>query len=115
MIDDLAKLADDVTAARRAVSELRGHADSADGLVTVTVDGDGRLIDLELDARIYRNADSVALAEQIKQTFDQAIEDATRQAIRLMRATILPRAGATTDLVLDPVLEQIRLRAERTS
>jgi DNA-binding protein YbaB len=115
MIEDLQKLAEDVSAARAAVADLRGIGESPDGVVRVTVDGDGQLVDLELDPRIYRVTDSAALAEVIKAAFGSALEDATRQAFDIMRGTILPAGEEAVDLVVDPLLEQIRRRTERGS
>jgi DNA-binding protein YbaB len=116
MIEDFTKLAEDLQAARRAASDVRGRAESDDGLVAVTVDGDGGLVGLELDPRIYRTPDSSALAETITKTFAGAVEDATRRAFAVMRTTMLPGADEeTADLVIGPVLEQIRRRKERSA
>lgn len=115
MIEDFLKLAEDVRTTRAAVADLRGIGESPDGTVRVTVDGDGQLVDLELDPRIYRVTDSAALAAVIKGAFGDAIEDATRQAFDVMRDTILPAGEEAVDLVVDPLLEQIRVRVERES
>lgn len=115
MMEDFTKLAEDLQAGRRAASEVRGRAESGDGLIAVTVDGDGGLVSLELDPRIYRTPDASALAETITKTFGSAVEDATRRAFAVVRKTMLPDADeATVDLVIGPVLEQIRKRNERS-
>jgi DNA-binding protein YbaB len=106
MIDDLTKLAQELGAAQRAASEVRGRAESEDGLVSVVVDGGGTLAELHLDPRIYRNPDSAQLAESIKQTIGRAFEDATRQAFAVVRK-VLPEAEQDA-LPLEPVLAEIR-------
>ena len=113
MIDDLTNLAKELGAARRAASEVRGRAESDDGMVTVVVDGDGGLVELGLDPRIYRCQDSAALADSIRQTIGRALEDATREAFTVMRK-VLPEAEQNDQLLIEPVLAEIRKRTGGT-
>jgi DNA-binding protein YbaB len=108
MIDDLTKLAEELGTVRQAASEVRGRAESDDGLVCVVVDGDGSLIELDLDPRIYRTPDSAALADSIKDTIGRALEDATRQAFAVVRK-VLPEAEQD-EFLFEPVLAEIRKR-----
>ncbi|GAB2678069.1 YbaB/EbfC family nucleoid-associated protein [Kribbella swartbergensis] len=108
MIEDLTKLAEELGAARRAASEVRGRAVSDDGLVTVVVDGDGGLAELELDPRIYRNPDSALLADCIKQTIARALDDATQQAFAVVRK-VLPEAERD-ELLFEPLLAEVDRR-----
>lgn len=109
MIDDLTSLAQELGAAQRAAAEVRGHAESDDGLVHAIVDGEGALVELELDPRIYRDPDSAALADTIRQTISRALEDATRQAFAVVRK-VLPEAEQG-ELPVEPVLAEIRKRS----
>lgn len=72
-------LREDLLAARDALPDIRGRAESADGLVAVTVDGRGRLCELTLDPRIYRSPDSRALSADITATVAAATRLATEQ------------------------------------
>ena len=112
MIDDLTSLAEELGAAQRAAAEVRGQAESDDGLVHVVVDGQGTLTELHLDPRIYRNPDSAQLADAIKQTIGRAFEDATRQAFAVIRK-VLPDAEQDA-LPIEPVLAEIRKRTGGT-
>jgi DNA-binding protein YbaB len=109
MIDDLTSLAEELGAAQRAAAEVRGRAESDDGLVSVVVDGEGNLAELDLDPRIYRSPDSAALADSIRQTIGRALEDATRQAFAVVRK-VLPEAEQG-ELPIEPVLAEIRKRS----
>lgn len=80
-------------ALRDRVPDLTATADSEDGLVTATVDGRGRLVDLELDARIYRGPDSRALAERIGATARLAAARAEDQAGALAAALMSDPMG----------------------
>lgn len=114
MVGDYLKLAEDLRSARRSMDEVRGRAESDDGLVEAVVDCNGTVVELELDARVYRNPDSVALARQIKDTIRAAVADATRQAFAVMRKSLPADAREeSADLVLDPILQQLGLHEER--
>lgn len=65
---------------KKAYPESVVTADSADGLVSATVDGRCRLVELYLDQRVYRSPDSAALARAILDTVHAAAGEAGRRA-----------------------------------
>jgi DNA-binding protein YbaB len=71
---------------QRQIAAVQATAESADGMIQVTVGPHGELVDLTLRPGIYRTPDSNALAAQILAT--------TREAVRLaheqLRALIEP-------------------------
>ena len=77
---------------RRAVQELsdtRGRAESADGLVQAETGRSGELFSLSVDPRVYRGEDAEELAEEILSTVTAAQEDFDRLAFRVVR-TVFP-------------------------
>jgi DNA-binding protein YbaB len=75
---------------RDALTEIRGIADSPDGLIRATTDAHGRLLELELDPRIYRSADSQALTTAITDTVRAAAEAAEAEIERLGGKLLTP-------------------------
>ena len=67
------------------LADVRGTADSVDGLVYAEVDGHGRLTDLWLDPRVCPRSDSHALAASIVDTVWAATREAAADAHRLTR------------------------------
>lgn len=64
---------------RKVSEEIRDKkfaATSADGLVTVEVVPGGLITNLEINPRVFRNADSKGLAATILQTMNQALTQA---------------------------------------
>ncbi|GAB3938182.1 hypothetical protein GCM10029976_052300 [Kribbella albertanoniae] len=112
MIEDLTKLAEELGAAQRTAAGTVGHAESDDGLIRAAVDGQGVLIELVLDPRIYRTPDSTALAEAIRATVTRAAEDAALKAFAVMRK-LLPDAEQDEPL-MEPVLAELRKRTGGT-
>ncbi|GAB3465116.1 YbaB/EbfC family nucleoid-associated protein [Actinophytocola sediminis] len=111
IIADYEKLAEEVERLRRTIAETQETADSADGLVSATVGGNGELIEVWLDPRIYRSPDSAALATTITETIRQAARQA-EELVFAEAAKFLP-AGATpesTDLRVDPFLHALDRR-----
>lgn len=68
--------------------KLRQSASSGDGLVTVTVDSKGALVELKLDPRIYRQPDSTELAATIMSTIKLAASAVQEKVIKTMSAVI---------------------------
>ncbi|MGH9059910.1 MAG: YbaB/EbfC family nucleoid-associated protein [Acidimicrobiales bacterium] len=75
---------------RTALTEIRSTADSPDGLIRATTDGHGRLLELELDSRIYRTTDSRALTAAITATVHAAAEAAEAEIARIGRQLLAP-------------------------
>lgn len=73
------RVVEELRAAHRELAAVRASADSADGLVTATVDGRGELLALDLDPRIYREHDTRALGARILAAVAEANADARRQ------------------------------------
>lgn len=62
-----------------AGTDVRGSGDAEDGAVTVVLDADNQLIDLELDPRALRLGSIGALQQAIKDAFTEASGDVRRQ------------------------------------
>ena len=77
---DYEGLAAGIRRVRNNLGAVEATADSPDGLVSATVDGRGRLLDLRLSSRVYRELGSAALAESVVDTVRAAVELAGRQA-----------------------------------
>lgn len=105
---DYTKLASDVREMQRKLAETRASAESPDGFIRVTVGGRGELLELELNPRIYRSIDSVALAADIKDTIQAAVESARLTAFELNRPFLPHDAQVSNiDLDFDPFLHQL--------
>lgn len=64
----------------RALRDRRveATATSPDGLISATVDGRGRLVDLWLDERVYRAPDSKAFSRMVIDTIQAAATETVR-------------------------------------
>jgi DNA-binding protein YbaB len=71
-----AKIRGNLSEMQRAMAEVTATAKSPDGFVKATVGARGQLTKLELDARIYRRADSGKLAATITETVQKAATEA---------------------------------------
>jgi DNA-binding protein YbaB len=78
---------------RDALAEIRSIADSPDGLISATTDGHGRLLELELDPRVYRTTDSQALTTAIADTVRAAAEAAEAEIARIGDKLLTPSTG----------------------
>lgn len=109
------QMVDTFTSLREQVRSLTVTAHSADRLVTAVAAPGGRIVDLELDPRIYRNPDSYALADSILSAIEQA-QDGVANREAEIRAKALPEAEALGGSVgLDPKeLKQIFEPLSRT-
>jgi DNA-binding protein YbaB len=87
---------------RDSVAGASGSAESPDGLVAATVGVYGELVELVLDARIYRTQDAEALAEQIRAVINKA-RLAAQDDVRRELAKYLPtEADGPADLAFKP-------------
>lgn len=82
---DLGPLLRGIRAVQRDLSDRRASATSRDGLVTATVDGRGRLLELTIDRAAFRYPNSRALRnavlEAVRGATDHAAEDAARRLL----------------------------------
>lgn len=78
---DLEEIEREALRLQRALTEARGTAESADGLVQATVGGRCELVELVLDPRIYRVQDAAALAEDISTAIRKAAARAREQVL----------------------------------
>lgn len=101
------RLTERVLAMRDGIDEITVTEHSPDGLVTVVVDGRSKLLELELDPRIYRDQNADALAKTIMATVLAATESAEHDAARLVMK-LMPGAEvadeADVDSMFDPAL-----------
>jgi DNA-binding protein YbaB len=113
MAGDYERLAADLRDARRSMDDATGTAESADGLVAVTVGATGELLELTLSPRIYRSTDSAELADLIVETIRAAGKEAAKHAFAALKPFLPPEVGPdTADLVLDPILHQLSRRGK---
>jgi len=89
-----ARLRSDMDDLQRRLAALRVSFESDDGLVRATVGPRGQLVDLSLDRRIFREADSDRLARTIVATV-QAASAQTAGQIEEMLAGYLPANSGT--------------------
>ena len=111
---DYERIADEVKTIQRKLAEVRATAESDDGLVNAVVGGRGEVIRLDLDPRIYRTADSDALAKAITGTIHRAVARAQAEVFTLVRPFLPADATPkTADLDFDPFLTSLDRAAQR--
>lgn len=96
MLQQYREIRDRLGDAQRQITELTATASSEDGMVTVTVDHQGDLVELQLNPRVYRVLDSATLSETIVATTKRATADVRQRAKELM-APLLPPGTAAPD------------------
>jgi DNA-binding protein YbaB len=90
--------------------EVRETAESADGLITVTLGARGELLALELDPRIYRTTDAAALAQDILDTVRRAA-DAVRERVKKLTTEAFGESDTGDDPAFGPVLGRLERMA----
>jgi DNA-binding protein YbaB len=88
MLDNLRTAVNGMNDLQTRMQEVTGTAWSADRMVKAVVGPRGQLTHLEIDPRVYRNPNSVALAETIVATVRAAAEQAMRRSQELIDATV---------------------------
>lgn len=107
------RLRDDLLEIKSRIADIEVTADSPDGLISATVVGRGELSELRLDPRIYRTADSKALAKSIVDTIGAAVEMAEEELFTITRPFLPPGAEfGGTDAHTDPFMHQLDKRIE---
>jgi DNA-binding protein YbaB len=81
---DLRRLVEQGPELARQARAVQATETSLDGLVSVTVGPQGRVVRLDLDPRIYRTQDARALAGLITETIEHAVWTAEDQVVALM-------------------------------
>jgi DNA-binding protein YbaB len=82
-----------IQAADEQMNGLTGSASSTDRMVTATVDGQGRLVDLKLAGGRYRKLAPAELTGRIVETVRAAQENAARQASDAFAGLLPPGLG----------------------
>jgi DNA-binding protein YbaB len=104
-LTEYTRLAEQMTAMRNNVDEIRGTGYSDDDLVTAVVGGRGNLVELELDPRIYRDRNATELAAKIVAAVHEAAEDAEREAVKFAEKLLPPNQRRDdVDPMFDPAL-----------
>lgn len=80
----LGKLVEEGPELARRARAVQATETSPDGLVSVTVGPQGRVVRLDLDPRIYRNQDARALADLITETIEHAVWTAEDRVVEIM-------------------------------
>jgi DNA-binding protein YbaB len=75
-----ARLRTRLESVRHKLTDVEATASSTDGMVTATVDGQGRLVRLELHPRVFRTLPTAMLSDAIMATTHRAAEHAARRA-----------------------------------
>ncbi|MGF7237060.1 MAG: YbaB/EbfC family nucleoid-associated protein [Frankia sp.] len=73
MAADFERMRAETGAVRERLLAVRGKAKSEDRFVTAEVDSRGRLVNLEIDPRVFRRPDARRLAEVIVETVGAAV------------------------------------------
>jgi DNA-binding protein YbaB len=89
------------------MKSVTGSASSKDRMVTATVDGQGRLVDLTLAGNRYRQLAPGELASRIVATIRSAQDDAVRTTTGLLNEVLPPGLGLPVggDLDLDAMFD----------
>lgn len=98
------RLAKRVLAMRDGIDDIEITESSPDGLITAVVTGRGKLVELELDPRIYRDQNADALAGTIMATVQAATDEAERKAAQLVMDLMPDAAEDDVDTMFDPAL-----------
>ena len=107
-----ARLRSDLDDLQRRLADLRVSCVSDDGLVRATVGPRGQLVELSLDRRIYREADSERLARTIVATVQEAASQTAGQVEQMM-AGYLPADSGTLRFLRDNDLGSLMGRHDR--
>jgi DNA-binding protein YbaB len=90
MMNDLQEATKNLDSTKRRMQQVRGRASSPDRLIKVVVGPRGQLIELDIDPRVFRQADSKALSASILEAVRAAVDDSLRQS-RELRDQLVPK------------------------
>jgi DNA-binding protein YbaB len=117
LVGQVRHMLDDVSQLQAELGDMRVEVWSPDRLVGATVGAQGRLVDLSLDARVFRKADSVALAATIQSVVARGQAEAERKEAQIRRR-VMPQAeqvGRSAGVDLGELLapfEQVVVRGD---
>jgi len=97
---------------QQELAEMRVSADSDDGLITVTVDPRGQLVDLRLDRRVYREMTPEQLSRAIVETTGGPPARTTERVTALM-ADYLPADSGAMRFVRDSNFSSLLRRQDQ--
>jgi DNA-binding protein YbaB len=112
-LSDIEQLERETRLAQQTVKETTGVAEAAGGLVQATVTGHGRLVELDLDPRVYRDLAPEVLAVEIIAAVNEAQTKAQENALEVFAGEVA--AGpAEDDPAFGPLLAELaRMRLAR--
>lgn len=84
MLEDAHKLLGNAAEMQHKLEALTVSTRSEDGFVVTTVDARGRLVELDLDPRIYRSPNAGALGARIVETYQRAVEKIEADVRRIL-------------------------------
>ena len=84
MLEDAHKLLGNAAEMQRKLGALSVSTRSEDGFVVTTVDARGRLVQVDLDPRIYRSPNAGALGALIVETYQRAVEKIDADVKRIL-------------------------------
>jgi DNA-binding protein YbaB len=90
MREHYARLQTRLESVREQLAQVEATASAADGMVTVTVDGRGRLVRLDLHPRVFRTLPTAMLSAAITTTIHRAAEQVAWQAHNLATQELTP-------------------------
>lgn len=107
LVSQVRHMLDDVSRLQTEVRDLQVQVSSPDRLVTATVGAQGRLLELTLDARVFRDTDSATLATTIQSVVARGQDEAERKEAEIRRRA-MPQAeqiGRSAGIDLHEVLQ----------
>jgi DNA-binding protein YbaB len=88
MVGDIERTIGNLDSIQQRMMKLTGEAWSEDRMIRAVVGPRGEIVDLEIDARVFRKPNSRALAAAIIKAVKLAGEDAARQVQELLTETM---------------------------
>jgi DNA-binding protein YbaB len=90
VMEQLSDIASSIPDTQKRMMEITGVAWSEDRMVKVVVGPRGQLVDLDIDARVFRNPDATRLRSMILSTTQQAVREVTEQVREIMDGQMPP-------------------------
>lgn len=80
MLKQLRQMQKDLVQAQKELAKETVTAETGTGAVRVTVTGDQRVTDLQIDSSLLENGDAQKLSRLLQEAFNQALEDSRQLA-----------------------------------